>query len=365
MKLTCDRESLVTALARACRVASARSAVRILGAVRLAAGEDILCVTATDLELTVSTSFGVPSAEVGVAVVPARPLLAVVQAIDGDRVELVASGTTLEIRTNDSTFCLNTLPPDDFPEPPTLAGATELELHSELLRETVGRMVRVASTDHSRPVYTGVRLTAEGRNLTLVATDGYRLATASAELREPVEGFDVLVPARVLAEVVKLAAGVTHVGVQLTANLIGFTAPGCALVARTLEGRPQDHERILDAPFAFRAGVPRAPLLRAVDRAALLADRGGAVELRFANDEILVRARSAELGRAEERVALAEAGPTLRIGFNSRYLRDGLDLVGGENVWLEMNDGLRPIVIHGASDEFRYLVAPLRLPESG
>ena len=302
--------------------------------------------------------------ETGVAVVPARPLLAVVQAIDGERVELSASGTTLEIHAGDSTFCLNTMPPDDFPEAPALGDATELELDSELLRDTVGRMVRVASTDHSRPVYTGVRLTAEERSLTLVATDGYRLATARVELRDPVEAFDVLVPARVLAEVVRLAAGTTHVDVQLTANLIRFAVPGCALVARTLEGRPQDHERILDAPFAFRAGVPRATLLRAVDRAALLADRGGAVELRFDNDEILVRARSAELGRAEERVALAETGPTLRIGFNSRYLRDGLDLVAGENVWLEMNDGLRPIVIHGASDEFRYLVAPLRLPES-
>jgi DNA polymerase-3 subunit beta len=364
VRLACDRESLVTVLARACRVATTRPAVRILGAVRLVAVDDVLRVTATDLELTVSSELDVRGAEAGVAVVPGRPLLAVVQAIDGELVELVANGTTLEIRSGDSTFCLNTMPPEDFPEPPALGDAIELELDSELLRDTVGRMVRVASTDHSRPVYTGVRLTAEGTCLTLVATDGYRLATATAELREPAEAFDVLVPARVLAEVVKLAAGATRVGVQLTASLIGFTAPGCALVARTLEGRPQDHARILDAPFAFRAGVPRATLLRAVDRAALLADRGGAVELRFDSDEILVRARSAELGRAEERVALAETGPTLRIGFNSRYLRDGLDLVSGEKVWLEMNDGLRPIVIHGASDEFRYLVAPLRLPES-
>ncbi len=362
MKLICSRDELVVALARACRAASARPAVRILGAVRLAAGDGALAVTATDLELTVATSLPARVEDDGVVVVPARPLLAIVQAVDGESVELSTDGSVLELRAGDSRFTLNTLAPDDFPAAPVLRDATELELDAELFADTVGRVVRVASTDLSRPVYTGVRLTCAGGELTLVATDGYRLATVKATLGDAVD-FDVLVPARVLAEVLRLAGGAGRVAVQLTPNLVGFAVPGCSIVGRTLEGRPQEHERILSAPFEHRAGVPRASLLRAVDRAALLADRGGAVELSFRDDEIRVRARSVELGHAEERVTLRAHGPTLRLGFNSRYLRDGLDLVDGDEVWFEMNDGLRPIVLHGATADFAYLVAPLRLPD--
>lgn len=357
MRLQCDREVLVEALARACRATTARPAVRVLGGVRLVAAGGMLTLTATDLELTVSTSLDARVDDDGIAVVPARALTAIVQALDGDAVQLAAAGATLAIRSGDSDFRLNTLPAEDFPEPPALHDATRFAVDGALLAELAGRVLRVASTDLSRPVYTGVRLTARAGTLTLVATDGYRLATAKAELAVP--ELDALVPARALAEVVRLGAG--PMTVELTSNLVRFSVPGCEVTARVLDGRPQDHEQILASPFEHRAGVPRATLLRAVDRAALVAERGGAVELSFGDGEIRVRAQSAELGQADERVALASEVPPLRIGFNARYLRDGLDLAGGDEVWLDMNDGLRPVVIHGASDEFAYLVAPLRL----
>jgi len=357
VKLACDRDELVEALGRACRATTARPAVRVLGGVHLTASAGELTLTATDLELTVSSSLAASVQDEGSAVVPARALTAIVQALDGGAVELASEDATLAVRAGDSDFRLNTLPADDFPEPPALREPTRFEVDAALLAELAGRVLRVASTDLSRPVYTGVRLTAAGGLLTLVATDGYRLATARAELGIP--DIDVLVPARALAEVVRLVAG--RLAVELTQNLVRFAAAGCTVTARTLDGRPQDHERILAAPYEHRAGVPRVTLLRAVDRAALVAERGGAVELAFGESEVRVRARSADLGEAHERVSLTADVPPLRIGFNARYLRDGLDLAGGDEVWLEMSDALRPVVIHGASNEFAYLVAPLRL----
>jgi DNA polymerase-3 subunit beta len=357
VKLRCDRAELVDALGRACRATAARPAVRVLGGVRLVASGASLALTATDLELTVSTSLDAHVDVDGVAVVPARALTAIVQALDGTEVEVEVADATLAIRSGDSDFRLNTLPAADFPEPPVLREPIRFDIDADAFCELAGRVLRVASTDLSRPVYTGVRLTADGGALTLVATDGYRLATAKAELQVP--ELDVLVPARALAEVVRLAAG--RMTVELTPNLIRFAVGGSDVTARTLDGRPQDHERILALPFEHRAEIPRTTLLRAVDRAALVAERGGAVELSFGEGEVRVRARSAELGAADERVALAAEVPALRIGFNARYLREGLDLAGGDEVWLEMNDALRPVVIHGATDEFAYLVAPLRL----
>jgi DNA polymerase-3 subunit beta len=363
VRVTAQRGLLVEALARACRAAPARPAVRVLGGVRLEAAAGRLTLTANDLELAVTTSLDVRVVEDGVAVAPARTLLAIVQSLDGEVAELAAEGGMLEVRCGDSCFRLNLLAADDFPLPKPLDGATRLELDAVLLVATVGRVLRVASTDLSRPVYTGVRITAAGNDLTLTATDGYRLATAKAQLPAPVDELDVLVPARALSEVVRLSADGGHVTVEVVPNLIRFAVAGCEVVARTLDGRPQDHERILAAAFDHRLGVPRASLLRAVDRASLLADRGSAVELSFGGDHVRVRARTAELGEADERVPVAAGGPTMRIGFNARYLRDGLDLVRGDEVWFDMSDGLRPVVLHGDTDDFAYLVAPLRLPD--
>jgi len=361
VRIAVDRSALADKLAQCARVASARPSVRVLGGVRLVADDGRLALAATDLELAVTTSLAANVEEPGTVVVPARTLLAIVQALDGEVAKLSGDGTVLDIRAGDSSYRLNTLPAEDFPQLPAVRGATRFELPAQVLTEAVGRVLRAASTDLSRPVYTGVRVTVDGRQLTLTATDGYRLATAKAELAQPIAAFDVLVPARALSELIRLAAGAGDIVVDLGENLVRFELPGCEVVARTLDGRPQDHERILSAAFAHRAGVPRAPLLRAVDRAALLAERGSAVELSFREDEIRVRARSADLGEAEERVMLGEKGPNLRIGFNSRYLRDGLELVRGDDVWFEMNDGLGAVVLRGAADDFAYLVAPLRL----
>ena len=131
---------------------------------------------------------------------------------------------------------------------------------------------------------------------------------------------------------------------------------------RRLDGRPQSHEHILTAPFAHHARLARRDLLAAVDRAAVIVDRNSPIELSFSDAELHLRVSTPELGEANERVELLAPGPTMRIGFNPRYLRDGLELVEGDEVGFKMNDGLGPVVLHGRQADFAYLLAPRRLP---
>lgn len=363
MKVTCERAAFAETLACVCRAASSRSSVRVLAGVRVAADQNGLTLAATDLEMSISASAAAHVEAEGVVVAPARTLLAVVQALDGDEVELSAAEAVLTIDSGDSRYRLRTLAVEDFPDLPSLDSATQIALPYAVLAGTVARVLRAAATDLSRPVYTGVRIAIDGEVLSVTATDGYRLASARMQLGGEANSLDVLVPARALGEVVRITRSAQVVEMAVTANLIRFTVPGFEVTARTLDGRPPDHEHILSAPFAHRARLPRADLLRAVDRAALLADRGSAVELAFDDRELRVRTRSAELGDGDERVAAEPGGPTLRVGFNARYLREGLDLVEGDEVWFELNDAIRPVVLRGAREDFAYLVAPLRLPE--
>jgi DNA polymerase-3 subunit beta len=104
-------------------------------------------------------------------------------------------------------------------------------------------------------------------------------------------------------------------------------------------------------------------VLGAVNRAAVIVQRNAPLELSFMETELHLRVRTPELGEANERVKLTAPGPTIRIGFNLQFLRDGLELVEGDDVWFKMNDGIRPAVLHGQADDFAYLLAPQRLPD--
>jgi DNA polymerase-3 subunit beta len=171
----------------------------------------------------------------------------------------------------------------------------------------------------------------------------------------------VVVPARALAELVRLGDSEEVVRVTVARNTIEFALPRVTLWARLLDGRPQDHAAILGGAFTHDARVPRQALLAAVDRAAVMIERNAPLELVFDRSELTLHVRTAESGEAHERVALASPAQPLRIGFNARYLRDGLELVEGDEVVFRMNDGIRPVVLGGADDDFAYLVAPLRI----
>jgi DNA polymerase-3 subunit beta len=107
--------------------------------------------------------------------------------------------------------------------------------------------------------------------------------------------------------------------------------------------------------------VPRRALIEAVDRAAVMIERNAPLELHFAGSELALHVRTPDSGEAHERLELAAPTDPIRIGFNARYLRDGLELVEGDEVLFRMNDAMRPVVLRGASDDFSYLVAPQRL----
>ncbi len=367
MRFSCDRERLAGVLGTVSRIATSRGGIRILECVQLSteAGSDSLTLAATDTELSCRCSVAVEATEEGVVVVPARSLFDVVRSISGDTVTLSGDPATGRLRVTDglSDYQLNTHPSVDFPSPPGSDDGLELELDRPLFLEAVTRVLGAASTDASRPVYTGVHLSIGPGELTVSATDGYRLATKTTSLRTSGEPIEALVPARALKELTRLEADDDSIRLTITSNLIAFEQRDVVLATRRLDGKPQSHEHILGAAFAHHARLARRDLLAAVNRAAVIARRNSPIELEFTAAALHLRVRTPELGEANERVGLLAPGPTMRIGFNTQYLRDGLELVEGDEVGFRMNDGLGPVVLHGQQADFAYLLAPRRLPE--
>jgi DNA polymerase-3 subunit beta len=300
----------------------------------------------------------------GTAVVPGKSLFELVRRLPPGPLALEApdDGHDLALRFGEADYRLATLSAADFPDVAPPAGGEQLTVDRAAFAETVASVARAASRDQSRPVYTGISMTVAAGSLTLVATDGHRLAVKTTPVRADAEISHLLIPARALEELVRLPTSDDLLVIGVTANRVTFEVGGFLLTSRRLDGHFQPYESLVNGAFAHVATVSRGPLLEAVERAMVMVARNSPVELSFESDDVVVQVTTAELGRARERLALTEAGPSLTVAVNAAYLRDGLALVRGERVRLQMNDGLRPIVMRGASDDFTYLVAPVRRP---
>ena len=187
MKITATRQALLDALLVTSRAVSTRAALQALSGIHLSSnGESRL--RATDMELGLDVALEAEAEGAGAVVLPGRLLVEVVRSLpDGSvTLELREQERDVEISAGSSRFHLRTIPADDFPKFPDAEG-DPIKLPAEALRETIGRVARAASRDEARPVLTGVLVTAEGTELTMVATDSYRLAVKRTRLDSPVE----------------------------------------------------------------------------------------------------------------------------------------------------------------------------------
>jgi DNA polymerase-3 subunit beta len=242
----------------------------------------------------------------GVVVVPAKSLLELVRRMPAGllALEAVDDGPELAISFGSADYRLATLSARDFPDIAPLAGGEQVTLDRVAFAETVASVARAASRDESRPVYTGISLTVAQGYLTLVATDGHRLAVKTTPVDADVEIADLLIPARALEELARLPTSDNGLVICVAANRVAFDVGGFTLTSRRLDGHFQPYQQLLDAAFAHVATMPRELLLEAVERAMVMVARNSPVELTFDADDVVVQVTTAELGRARERFAL-------------------------------------------------------------
>jgi DNA polymerase-3 subunit beta len=366
MKLSCPQSDLLARLQVVSRAASTRSAVPALGGILLEVTETTVRIAATDLELglevTVPAQVGTP----GKVVLPARLFLDVVRTLNADRVELELreAERDVELTAGPSRFHLRTLSGDDFPQLPQ-PSAEEMTLDATPLVETIERVARAASRDDARPILTGVLVSAEGKRLTMVATDSYRLSVKHTDLDADLPSqLEANIPARALRELSRLATsdGVEKVGVSLLSNQAVFRAGDVLLSSRLIDGQFPNYRQLLPESFEHEVRLPRGELLEVVTRVSQLAQRNAPLRLAFSEGELTVAAETPDIGDASESMPAAFQGEPLEIGFNPEFLRDGIDSVEGDEVVLKLISPLRPGLLEPIEgDDYSYLVMPIRL----
>src|SRR5262245_9595525 len=365
MKIETTRQSLLDALLVVSRAVSARAALQALSGILLTAdGEARL--RATDMELGLDVGLEGKIEGGGSVVLPGRLLVEVARSLpDGPvSLELRESERDVEITAGSSRFHLRTLSADDFPRFPE-SDQDPVELPAPALRETINRVARAASRDEARPVLTGVLVMVEGDELTMVATDSYRLAVKRTKLDTEVpERLEANVPARALRELARLieAAGEDSLRVWLTRNQALFGIGQVSLSSRLIDGQFPNHDQLLPESYDHEVKLPRTEFLEVTRRVSQLAQRNAALRLSFSDGELVVSAETPDLGDAREALPAPYSGELLEIGFNPEFVRDGLESIDSDEVVLKLISPLRPGLLEpSAGDDFSYLVMPIRL----
>ena len=417
MKFTVGREALGEAVGFVSRALPSRPVVPLLSGMLLAAAADGLTLSCFDYEVSARVRVDAEVVEPGSALVPGRLLAEIARSLPARPAEFASDADMVSLTCGRAEFGLVCLPVQDYPPLPASPDPVGV-LDGGVLAAAVGQVASAASRDDTLPMLTAVCLDINGAVMTLAATDRYRLAAREVDFAplEPDVRALALVPARFMVEAARTFVAGTPVTVAFgndgsepatrggsddqprpADGLICFESGDRRLTARLIAGEFIRYRSRFGSEFGCRAELPAGPVIEAVRRAALVAERAGPVRLSFRPDQVVIEAHAEGRARAAETVGADFAGDEPVISFNPHYLLDGLTAAAasgadsaavpagsadgaaagplppdGETgrIRLEFNTPAKPALITWTPDEgrggipaFRYLLVPLRVPE--
>ncbi|HVD41179.1 MAG TPA: DNA polymerase III subunit beta [Solirubrobacterales bacterium] len=367
MKLTTKREDLVSKLSIVSRAVSTRAATQALSGVLLGAQGGRVTLAATDLDLGLETTLEADVENEGSVLLPGRLFAEIARSLADPSVEIESREAEhdVEIRSGGSSFHLRVLPAEDFPKLPQPEESPGLRIPAAALEASIELVARAASRDDMRPVLTGVFVSASGKEMTMVATDSYRLAVKRTELEADLGGeLEANIPARALRELGRILSseGAGEASISLLTNQAVFQAGSILLSTRLIDGQFPNFRQLLPESYEHDVRLPRSDLLDVVRRVSQLAQRNAPLRLSFRSGELTVAAETPEVGDARETMPAAFEGEDLEIGFNPEFLKEGIESVAGDEILVRLISPLRPGLLEPVEgDDFRYLVMPIRL----
>ncbi len=379
MKFRVDRDQFADAVAWAGRTVPTRPATPMLSGLRLECSEGAepkLAISSYDYEVSGRVEVTADVVEAGVALVNGRLLVDIARSLPAQPVDVEIDGTRLRVRSGRASFELPTLPVEEYPPLPAMP-APSGSVPGTVLAGAVAQVAVAAGRDDALPFLTGVRVEVDGDQVTLAATDRYRLAVRTFAWTPQDPGFSAaaLVPARTLADTAKalVHADDVHLAFSSAAvgeGLLGIEGLDRRTTTRLLEGDFPKYRALLppDSPTIMR--VDTAALTEAVKRVALVAERSSAVKMIFNEQELVLEAGTGDDAIGVDAIECVMSGePMERIAFNPGYLLEGLAAISKPVTNMAFTNANKPAVLTGASsldadaaDDYLYLLMPVRLP---
>ena len=380
MKFSVEREVLTDAVAWAARGLPVRPSVPVLAGLLIETNEDGDGLVLSTFDYETSARATVPAAvqDEGKALVSGRLLADICRSLPAKPVQMSIDGAKVVLTCGQAKFTLQTMPVEEYPSLPSMPESTGT-VSSDVFAQAVGQAVTAAGRDDMLPVLTGVRIEIAGSNISLLATDRFRLSLRELEWSPGATDAEAnaLVPARVLAETAKSLTSGSTVTIALSGSgsgegIIGFEGEVAGGVRRTttrlLDGEFPRVRTLFPAEHKTVARLDRATLIEAVKRVSLVAERNTAVQLMFDDNGLTLDAGHGDEAVATERIDAQVKGDPITTGFNPQFLLDGLTAIETPVVEMAFTLPAKPAVITGVVDvdgekntDFQYLLMPRRL----
>lgn len=369
MKIQILQENLHKGLNIASRSISSKAQLPILANILFKTDGSRLQLSSTNLETGIALWLGAKVEKEGEITIPAKVLAEIVSLLPAGRIDLEVKDSVLKVSSEGYEANLNGIAASEFPKLPTYSPESLFSLPAEKLLYAINQVAFAAATDEGRPVLTGVLFKIQGKSLSLVATDGYRLSLKTIELEnESPEEVSLLLPAKTLLEVARIIGEektekMIKMGFTKEQNQVVFVFSEMELFSRVIEGEFPNYERIIPQSYTTKATIDRDNFNRAVKVVSIFArDSANIVKLKITDNLMEMSANSPQVGENKNSFEIQSEGEGGEIAFNYRFLQGFLNAVPEGEVTIEMTGSLNSGVFRHVGDEsFLHVIMPVRL----
>jgi DNA polymerase-3 subunit beta len=369
MKVSIAKDQLLTGLQAVQNVVSSRTTLAILSNVLIRATGNRLEMTATDLDVSVSLAVAASVQVEGAVTLPAKKLFGITRELAAPEIELVLGDkSVVSIQAGTSFYKIHGMPAEDFPSLPTFAEQKVVTLQQQRLKSMLRKTSFAVSTDESRFVLNGIYFSLKEDKVSLVATDGRRLALTDeeVELPEGAEG-DFIVPTKAINELNRLL-GAGAVDIRFGDNQVGLTlhpseegGHATYVISKLVDGTYPNFRQVIPQESLERVTLPREELLQALKRAEIMtSDKSNSVKMAFTKNQLAITANTQDVGEARETLTINYKGKDIAIAFNPTYLMDPLKALETDEIFFEISDELSPGVVK-CNEPFLYVIMPMRM----
>lgn len=373
MKFRVEREVLTEAITWIARSLPARPPAPVLAGVRIEATEDgIINLASFDYEVSATSKIQAEVSQSGTVLVSGKLLAEIAKSLPKKPVTFTLEENKVSVVCGASRFTLATMPVEEYPNLPQMPN-TDGSIESSVFTDAINQVIVAASRDESLPLLTGVKVEIEGEKITLLATDRYRLALRELTWAPALPDIKAvaLVRARTLSEVAKTLGSVGEINIGLVtgtgSELIGFEAGGRHTTSLLVDGDYPHVRRLFPEETPIQAVVAKAPLIEAVKRVALVAERNTPIRMTFSEGGVVLEAGQGEDAQASEALEAALHGAEIAVAFNPHFLLDGLNALNTDFVRFGFTHPNKPVEFTGqdsldgvSRSDYRYLLVPIR-----
>lgn len=374
MKFSCNQDTFAQYLNIVSRIVSSKPGLPILNNVKFETSKGKLLITATDLEIGISTWIGADVQSEGEITVPAKQLAEFINSVPNEKVDVELEKQSFKVSTTNNSAEFNTIPVDDYPKVPTTEKEKPLlKINQEDLSKAISRVAFAAATDNIKPVLAGMLMEIDSSKVNFVGTDGLRLSRQVIELETgSEESKSLLIPVKAMQELAHIMSEITEEDSTVELYLIKdrnqvlFRVGDIDLTSRLIDGEFPEYRPIIPTGFNTECEIKRSDFLDSLKVTNIIARSvlGNKIimEIDSKDDSITMSASQSDVGSNKSTFKGEIDGENLKIAFSSRLLADVLNHIQSGDIIFECSEAVKPGVFKVKDDEdFIHLVMPMML----